>query len=160
MIDFTEYKTPKNTMTAQVILTFDSVIDEFGTQAFFDVEFEIARTGEETVFNMLTAINENIDLHDLPKKDLWKISTSANWTKIATEHGLNIQLIYETNGKWQFGWKEQMTNYELLLEQEFQFGQNVHFTIEYVQQTNMRIYEQMLKFKSKHNSCVPASSGR
>jgi len=58
---------------------------------------------------------------NLPKKELCKISIAANWTKIANEHDLNIQTIDDTNGKWQFGWKESMTEDEKFLEDDF-FG--------------------------------------
>ncbi|MDA9062264.1 hypothetical protein N9K23_02735, partial [Planktomarina temperata] len=93
MLDMIKNETTRSTLTANVILTFDTVINEFGTQEIFDVEFTIADTGDETVFNMLSAINEYVDCHNLPKKELWKISTAANWTKIANEHDLNIQTI-------------------------------------------------------------------
>ena len=147
MLDFIKEETSQKTMTANVILTFDTVINEFGTQEIFDVEFAIADTGDETVFNMLSAINEYVDCHNLPKKELWKISTAANWTKAANEHDLNIQLINETNGKWQFGWKESMTEDEKFLENEFGFGQNVYFTIEYVEKINERLDQQFLELQ-------------
>ena len=148
MLDFIKEETAQKTMTANVILSFDNLINEFGTQEIFDVEFTIADTGDETVFNMLSAINNHIDFRNLPKKELWKISTAANWTKAANEHNLNVQIIDETNGKWQFGWKESMTEDEKFLEDEFDFGQNVYFTIESVEQTNKRIYEQMIALQS------------
>ena len=147
MLDFTKEETSQKTMTANVILTFDTLINEFGTQEIFDVEFAIADTGDETVFNMLSAINEYVDCHNLPKKELWKISTAANWTKAANEHDLDIQLINETNGKWQFGWKESMTEDEKFLENEFGFGQNVYFTIEYVEKINERLDQQFLELQ-------------
>ena len=149
MLDFTNEETSQKTMTANVILTFDTLINEFGTQEIFDVEFVIAGTGDKTVFNMLSAINKYVDYHNLPKTELWKISTAANWTKVANEHDLNIEIIDATNGKWQFGWKENMTRDEKFLEDEFGFGQNVYFTSEYVQQTNERLYQQMLALKPK-----------
>ena len=148
MLDFIKEETAQQTMTANVILTFDTVINEFGTQEIFDIEFAIADTGDDTVFNMLSAINEYVDCHDLPKKELWKISTAANWTKAANDHDLNIQLIDDTNGKWQFGWKESMTEDEKFLENEFEFGQDVYFTVDYVKQSNERLYEQMLALQS------------
>ena len=147
MLDFIKEETSQKTMTANVILTFDTVINEFGTQEIFDIEFAIADTGDETVFNMLSAISEYVDCHDLPKTELWKISTAANWTKAANEHDLNIQLINETNGKWQFGWKESMTEDEKFLENEFGFGQNVYFTIEYVEKINERLDQQFLELQ-------------
>ena len=147
MLDFNKEETSQKTMTANVILTFDTLINEFGTQEIFDIEFAIADTGDETVFNMLSAINEYVDFHNLPKKELWKISTAANWTKAANEHDLNIQLINETNGKWQFGWKESMTEDEKFLENEFGFGQNVYFTIEYVEKINERLDQQFLELQ-------------
>jgi hypothetical protein len=125
------------------------LINEFGTQESFAIEFAIAGTGGKTVFNMLSAINEYVDYHNLPKKELWKISTAASWTKVANEHDLNIEIIDDTNGSWQFGWKESMSEDEKFLQDEFGFGQNVYFTIEYVQQTNERLYQQMLALKSK-----------
>ena len=149
MLDFIKEETTQKKMTANVILTFDTVINEFGTQQIFDVEFTIADSGDETVFNMLSAINKYVDYHNLPKTELWKISTAANWTKVANEHDLNIEIIDATNGKWQFGWKENMTGDEKFLEDEFGFGQNVYFTSEYVQQTNERLYQQMLALKPK-----------
>lgn len=160
MLDMIKNETTRSTLTANVILTFDTVINEFGTQEIFDVEFTIADTGDETVFNMLSAINEYVDCHNLPKKELWKISTAANWTKIANEHDLNIQTIDDTNGKWQFGWKESMTEDEKFLEDEFGFGQNVYFTIEYVQQANTRIYEQMLALQETKKSNISVSNSQ
>ena len=156
MLDFVKEETSQKTMTANVILTFDTVINEFGTQAIFDVEFAIADTGDETVFHMLSAINEYIDCHNLPKKELWKIGTSANWAKIANEHDLNIQIIDDTNGKWQFGWKEIMTEDEKFLEDEFGFGQNVYFTIDYVQQSNERLVQQFLELQKEKTVNSPA----
>ena len=147
MLDFTKEETSQKTMTANVILTFDTVINEFGTQEIFDVEFAIADTGDKTVFNMLSAISDYVDCHDLPKKELWKISTSANWTKAANEHDLNIQTIDDTNGKWQFGWKESMTEDEKALEYEFGFGRDVRFTDENVRGANLRIAQQFLELK-------------
>ena len=147
MLDFTKEETSQKTMTANVILTFDTLINEFGTQEIFDVEFVIAGTGDKTVFNMLSAINKYVDYHNLPKDKLWKISTAANWTKVANEHDLNIEIIDDTNGKWQFGWKENMTGDEKFLEDEFGFGQTVYFTSEYVQQTNERLYKQFLELQ-------------
>lgn len=125
MLDFVKEETSQKTMTANVILTFDTVINEFGTQEIFDVEFTIADTGDETVFNMLSAINEYVDCHNLPKKELWKISTAANWTKAANEHDLNIQLINETNGKWQFFSKRPMTHVAQHIQLKFGFGIDV-----------------------------------
>jgi hypothetical protein len=148
MLDFIKEETSQKTMTANVILTFDTLINEFGTQEIFDVEFAIADTGDETVFNMLSAINNHIDCRNLPKKELWKISTAANWSKVANEYDLNIQIINDTNGKWQFGWKESMTEDEQFLEEEFGFGQNVYFTNESVEQRSKRIYEQMIALQS------------
>ena len=149
MLDFIKEQTSQKTMTANVILTFATVINESGTQEIFDIEFAIAGTGDKTVFNMLSAINEYVDYHNLPKKELWKISTAASWTKVANEHDLNIEIIDDTNGSWQFGWKESMSEDEKFLQDEFGFGQNVYFTIEYVQKTNERLYQQMLALKSK-----------
>ncbi|XXK36100.1 hypothetical protein ACMAY8_07750 [Rhodobacteraceae bacterium nBUS_22] len=149
MLDFIKEQTSQKTMTANVILTFDTLINEFGTQEIFAIEFAIAGTGGKTVFNMLSAINEYVDYHNLPKKELWKISTAASWTKVANEHDLNIEIIDDTNGSWQFGWKESMSEDEKFLQDEFGFGQNVYFTIDYVQQTNERLYQQMLALKSK-----------
>jgi hypothetical protein len=160
MLDFIKEETTQKTMTANVILSFDTVINEFGTQEIFDVEFTIADTGDETVFNMLSAINSHIDCRNLPKRELWKISTGANWTKAANERNLNIQIIDDTNGKWQFGWKESMTEDEKFLEDEFGFGQNVHFTMEYVQQANIRIYEQMLALQQTKKSNISASNSQ
>ena len=154
MLDFTKEETSQKTMTANVILTFDTVINEFGTQEIFDVEFTIADTGDETVFNMLSAINDYVDCHNLPKKDLRKISTDANWTKTANDHDLNIAIIDDTNGKWQFGWKESMTEDEKFLEDEFGFGQNVYFTIDYVQQSNERIFQQILELKKRKMTSI------
>jgi len=148
MLDFIKEETAQKTMTANVILTFDTVINEFGTQDMFDVEFAIADTGDNTVLSMLFAINSYMENRNLPKKELWKISTAANWTKVAIEHDLNIQIIDDTNGKWLFGWKESMTEDEQFLEDEFGFGQNVYFTSESVEQTNKRIYEQMIELQS------------
>ena len=147
MLDFVKEETSQKTMTANVILTFDTVINEFGTQAIFDVEFAVLNSGEKTVFNMLSAISDYVDCHDLPKKELWKISTSANWTKAANEHDLNIQTIDDTNGKWQFGWKESMTEDEKALEDEFGFGRDVRFTDENVRGANLRIAQQFLELK-------------
>ena len=147
MLDFIKEETSQKTMTANVILTFDTVINEFGTQEIFDVEFTIADTGDKTVFNMLSAINEYIDCHNLPKKELWKISTSANWTKIANEHDLSIQIIDDTNGKWYFGWKGSTTDYEKFLVCKFVFGQDVYVKNVSVQQTNQRNKKQILSFK-------------
>ena len=127
MLDFIKEQTSQKTMTANVILTFDTLINEFGTQEIFDIEFAIAGTGDKTVFNMLSAINEYVDYHNLPKKELWKISTAASWTKVANEHDLNIEIINDTNGKWQFGWKDCMTDFEQFLESTFDFGEDVYF---------------------------------
>jgi len=127
MLDFIKEQTSQKTMTANVILTFATVINESGTQEIFDIEFAIAGTGDKTVFNMLSAINEYVDYHNLPKKELWKISTAASWTKVANEHDLNIEIIYDTNGKWQFGWKDCMTDFEQFLESTFDFGEDVYF---------------------------------
>lgn len=132
MLDFIKEETTQKTMTANVILTFDTVINEFGTQQIFDVEFTIADSGDETVFNMLSAINEYVDCHNLPKKELWKISTSANWTKIANEHDLSIQIIDDTNGKWQFVWKDRMTDYEKSLAEKFGFGSDLDFSDDFL----------------------------
>tara|TARA_B110000003_G_C16565392_1_gene502187 strand:+ start:509 stop:910 length:402 start_codon:yes stop_codon:yes gene_type:complete len=128
MLDFIKEQTSQKTMTANVILTFATVINESGTQEIFDIEFAIAGTGDKTVFNMLSVINEYVDYHNLPKKELWKISTAASWTKVANEHDLNIEIINETNGKWQFGWKDCMTDFEQFLESTFDFGEDVYFT--------------------------------
>ena len=147
MLDFIKEETSQKTMTANVILTFDTLINEFGTQEIFDIEFEIADTGDKTVFNMLSAINEYVDCHDLPKKELWKISTAANWTKAANDHDLNIEIIDDTNGKWQFGWKESMTEDEKFLENEFEFGQDVYFTVDYVKQSNERLMQQFFELQ-------------
>jgi len=147
MLDLIKEETSQKTMTANVILTFDTVINEFGTQEIFDVEFAVLNSGEKTVFNMLSAISDYVDCHDLPKKELWKISTSANWTKAANEHDLNIQTIDDTNGKWQFGWKESMTEDEKALEDEFGFGRDVRFTDENVRGANLRIAQQFLELK-------------
>jgi hypothetical protein len=122
MLDFIKEETSQKTMTANVILTFDTLINEFGTQEIFDVEFAIADTGDETVFNMLSAINLYLAVHKLPKTKLWKISAAANWTKIANDHGLNIQIIDETNGKWQFLSKDHMSHIEQHLQSQFGFG--------------------------------------
>lgn len=127
MLDFIKEQTSQKTMTANVILTFATVINESGTQEIFDIEFAIAGTGDKTVFNMLSAINEYVDYHNLPKKELWKISTAASWTKVANEHDLNIEMINDTNGKWQFGWKDCMTDFEQFLESTFDFGEDVYF---------------------------------
>ncbi len=127
MLDFIKEQTSQKTMTANVILTFATVINESGTQEIFDIEFAIAGTGDKTVFNMLSAINEYVDYHNLPKKELWKISTAASWTKVANEHDLNIEIINDTNGKWQFGWKDCMTDFEQFLESTFDFGEDVYF---------------------------------
>ena len=127
MLDFIKEQTSQKTMTANVILTFDTLINEFGTQESFTIEFAIAGTGDKTVFNMLSAINEYVDYHNLPKKELWKISTAATWTKVANEHDLNIEIINDTNGKWQFGWKDCMTDFEQFLESTFDFGEDVYF---------------------------------
>lgn len=127
MLDFIKEQTSQKTMTANVILTFATVINESGTQEIFDIEFAIAGTGDKTVFNMLSAINEYVDYHNLPKKELWKISTAASWTKVANEHDLNIEMINDTNGKWQFGWKDCMTDFEQFLETTFDFGEDVYF---------------------------------
>ena len=127
MLDFIKEQTSQKTMTANVILTFATVINESGTQEIFDIEFAIAGTGDKTVFNMLSAINEYVDYHNLPKKELWKISTAASWTKVANEHDLNIEIIDDTNGKWQFGWKDCMTDFEQFLESTFDFGEDVYF---------------------------------
>ena len=149
MLDFIKEQTSQKTMTANVILTFDTLINEFGTQESFDIEFAIAGTGDKTVFNMLSVINKYVDYHNLPKKELWKISTAASWTKVANEHDLNIEIIDDTNGSWQFGWKENMSEDEKFLQDKFGFGQNVYFTIEYIQQKNERLYQQVLALKSK-----------
>ena len=127
MLDFIKEQTSQKTMTANVILTFATVINESGTQEIFDIEFAIAGTGDKTVFNMLSAINEYVDYHNLPKKELWKISTAASWTKVANEHDLNIEIINDTNGKWQFGWKDCMTDFDQFLESKFDFGEDVYF---------------------------------
>lgn len=127
MLDIINEETSQKMMTANVILTFDTLINEFGTQEIFDVEFAIGGTGDKTVFNMLLAINSYIELQELPKKDLWKISTAANWIKFANETGLTIQLIEKTSGKWQFGWKDCMTDFEQFLESKFDFGEDVYF---------------------------------
>ena len=127
MLDFIKEQTSQKTMTANVILTFDTLINEFGTQESFDIEFAIAGTGDKTVFNMLSVINKYVDYHNLPKKELWKISTAASWTKVANEHDLNIEIINDTNGKWQFGWKDCMTDFEQFLESTFDFGEDVYF---------------------------------
>ena len=127
MLDFIKEQTSQKTMTANVNLTFATVINESGTQEIFDIEFAIAGTGDKTVFNMLSAINEYVDYHNLPKKELWKISTAASWTKVANEHDLNIEIINDTNGKWQFGWKDCMTDFEQFLESTFDFGEDVYF---------------------------------
>ena len=159
MLDFVKEETSQKTMTANVILTFDTVINEFGTQAIFDVEFTIADTGDETVFNMLSAINEYVDCYNLPKKELWKISTAANWTKIACEHDLNIQIIDDTNGKWQFGWKESMTEDEKFLEDEFSFGKVISFEDENIKQRCTRLYVQQLAFQpSQKQVCIDTLS--
>ena len=158
MLDFNNEETSQKTMTANIILTFDTVINEFGTQEIFDVEFTIADTGDETVFNMLSAINDYVDCHNLPKKDLRKISTDANWTKTANDHDLNIAIIDDTNGKWQFGWKESMTEDEKFLEDEFGFGQNVYFTVDYLQQSNERLMQQFLKLQKEKTVNSPASN--
>ena len=158
MLDFVKEETSQKTMTANVILTFDTLINEFGTQEIFDIEFEIADTGDKTVFNMLSEINEYVDCHDLPKKELWKISTAANWTKAANDHDLNIAIIDDTNGKWQFGWTESMTEDEKFLEDEFGFGQNVYFTVDYLQQSNERLMQQFLKLQKEKTVNSPASN--
>ena len=147
MLDFIKEQTSQKTMTANVILTFDTLINEFGTQESFAIEFAIAGTGGKTVFNMLSAINEYVDYHNLPKKELWKISTAASWTKVANEHDLNIEIIDDTNGSWQFGWKESMSEDEKFLQDEFGFGQNVYFTIEYVEKINERLDQQFLELQ-------------
>ena len=127
MLDIINEETSQKMMTANVILTFDTLINEFGTQEIFDVEFAIGGTGDKTVFNMLSVINKYVYYHNLPKKELWKISTAASWTKVANEHDLNIEIINYTNGKWQFGWKDCMTDFEQFLESTFDFGEDVYF---------------------------------
>ena len=42
-----------------------------------------------------------------------------------------------------------MSEDEKFLQDKFGFGQNVYFTIEYIQQKNERLYQQMLALKSK-----------
>ena len=147
MLDFNKDETELKTMTAHVILSFDNVIHEHGTQEIFYADFAIENTCEETVYNMLLVINQYIDFHELPKSELWKISTAANWSKIASQHNFDIQMIKDTNGKWQFGWKECMTEVEKALEDEFGFGRDVRFTDENVRGANLRIAQQFLELK-------------
>ena len=125
MLDFVKEETSQKTMTANVILTFDTVINEFGTQEIFDVEFVIAGTGDKTVFNMLSVINKYVDYHNLPKDKLWKISTAANWTKFADDTGLDISIIQETNGKWHFLNTDQLNEFEELMHYDWGFGTDV-----------------------------------
>ena len=151
MLDFIKEETEPKTMNAHVILSFDNVIHERGTQEIFYVDFAIANTCEETVYNMLLVINQYIDFHDLPKTELWKIDTCANWSEIASKHNLDIQIINDTNGKWHFGWKEHMTETEKALEAEFGFGRDVRFTDENVQSANMRIIQQLKDLRKAKN---------
>lgn len=53
MLDNIEEETFQRTMKANVILTFSTVISEFGTQEIFNVEFAILSFGEKTVLSML-----------------------------------------------------------------------------------------------------------
>jgi len=92
MLDFNKDETELKTMTAHVILSFDNVIHEHGTQEIFYADFAIENTCEETVYNMLLVINQYIDFKELPKSELWKISTAANWSKIASQHNFDIQM--------------------------------------------------------------------
>ena len=143
MLDFNKEETSQKTMTANVILTFDTLINEFGTQEILDIEFAIAYTGDETVFNMLSAINEYVDCHNLPKKKLWKISTAANWTEFANKTGVDIDLIEETNGKWQFRFNSHMTEFEQLLENKFDFGRDVFDPIDPFQKEETGTFEHL-----------------
>jgi len=157
MLDFIKEETSQKTMTANVILTFDTVINEFGTQEIFDIEFAIADTGDKTVFNMLSAINLYLAVHKLPKTKLWKISTAANWTKIANDHDLNIQIIDETNGKWQFVSKDHMTKLEQHLQSQFSFGIDISgikglkkycFVVDDIFQGNRLLYRDIIEAQS------------
>ena len=125
MLDFTKEETSQKTMTANVILTFNTVISEFGTQEIFNVEFAILSSGEKTVLSMLYAIKRFVEYQDLPKDKLWKISTAANWTKFADDTGLDISIIQETNGKWHFLNTDQLNECEELMHYDWGFGTDV-----------------------------------
>ena len=125
MLDFSKEETAQKTMTANVILTFDTVINEFGTQEIFDVEFAVAATGEKTVLSMLHTIKCYMEFLGLPKNKLWKISTAANWSKLSYETGMDISIILDTNGKWQFLIADHWNKFEDLMHYDWGFGIDV-----------------------------------
>ena len=125
MLDFIKEETSQKTMTANVILTFDTVINEFGTQEIFDVEFAVFNSGEKTVLSMLHAIRCYMEFLDLPTNKLWKISTVANWSKLSDETGTDISIILDTNGKWQFLNADNWNEFEELMHYDWGFGIDV-----------------------------------
>ena len=125
MLDFVKEETSQKTMTANVILTFDTIINEFGTQEIFDVEFAVLNSGENKVLSMLYVIKCYMESRGLPENKLWKISTAANWTKFANETGMEISIIQETNGKWQFLNADHWNEFEKLMHYDWGFGIDV-----------------------------------
>ena len=125
MLDLIKEETSQKTMTANVILTFDTLINEFGTQEIFDVEFAVLNSGEKTVLSMLYTIKCYMEFLDLPANKLWKISTAANWSKLSDETGMDISIILDTNGKWQFLNADHWNEFEEFMHYDWGFGIDV-----------------------------------
>lgn len=147
--------TKQHTIDVNVILTFDTVINDYGTQDIFDLKVVADENGAGTVENMLTAIKEYMEQQKLPHTKLWKISTSANWTEFETRTGVAgvVDLITQTNGKWSFAWAELLTDNEKHMRENWGFGTDVNWTDE--TDIKARIIEEMrARINSKRNGIM------
>lgn len=94
-----------NTMYCNIILTFDCFVEQLDcSQAFIESHepFSENTTEEEMIYQLLGGIDYFMDEYDLPKEQLWKISTACDWSLFKQLTKSETAYLNQNNGKWFF----------------------------------------------------------
>jgi hypothetical protein len=92
-------------MYCNIILTFDCFVEQLDcSQAFIESHepFSENTTEEEMIYQLLGGIDYFMHEYDLPKEQLWKISTACDWSLFKQLTKSETAYLNQNNGKWFF----------------------------------------------------------
>ena len=118
-------------MYSDFILSFDCYVEELeGSQAFITFYLPVLENEEKQLKLMMRQVDSFCDYFNLPKSKLFKISTACNWDLFTELTGDKAAHIHAVNGKFYFGNRSDLDDFEEATMDGFGFGTAFYFDVE------------------------------
>ena len=114
----------KNVMYCNFILSFDGYVEKLDgeSQDFVSFYLPIMNSERHHLPLMMKVIADYLDDNGLPRSQLYKVSSACNWDLFELLTGAKVKYIKAVNGKFYFGNRSDLDDFEKGIMKHFGFG--------------------------------------